>query len=173
MHLRLQPHAPEAETLCTRGCNPMHKRLQPMHQRLQPCAPEAATLCIQAGALYPQVLAPRLRQVQPDRVDPQQQLCLQRRRTAARGAVAPHRYPLPLAPRSSPSLLAPPQPHPQPSPPPLPPSSGRCCLPRRTAPSTARVPTSTTYQLTCRAPSYLCMTGPARPRTSKASRCDP
>ena len=45
MHYRLQPCAPEAATLCTRGCNPTCQRLQPHVPRLQPYAQEAATLC--------------------------------------------------------------------------------------------------------------------------------
>ena len=40
---RLQPHAPEAAALCTRGCSPVHSRLQPW-------APEAAALSCTAEA---------------------------------------------------------------------------------------------------------------------------
>jgi energy-coupling factor transporter ATP-binding protein EcfA2 len=42
VHSRLQPRALEAATPCTRGCNPVHSRLQPR-------ALEAATPCTSAG----------------------------------------------------------------------------------------------------------------------------
>ena len=42
MHQRLRPHAPEAATPCTRGCDPMHQRLRPA---------EAATPCTRPHAL--------------------------------------------------------------------------------------------------------------------------
>ena len=52
-HSRLQPCAPEAAALCTRGCSPMHPEAAAlctrgcslMHSRLQPWHSEAATLC--------------------------------------------------------------------------------------------------------------------------------
>ena len=42
MHQRLQPCAPEAATLCTKGCNPVHQRLQPCAPRPQPYTPRCS-----------------------------------------------------------------------------------------------------------------------------------
>ena len=127
----LQPYAPEAATLRTRGCNPMH-------QRLQPYAPEAATPRTRGCNPTHQRLQPYVCRCDARRTAAGERLPAGWRRCDGLGAAGrskpaptPPRHPLPITPPPTthcPPPTAPLPHHPPPTAHRPPPTASQACI---------------------------------------------